>query len=221
MSLPIGVLTIGQSPRDDVLPTLREFFGNVLIVEAGALDDCREEDIVALAPSPGENTVVTRLRNGCAVILGRDRVAPYVQRSLERLEKEVDLILFFCTGEFPGLSSRRLVIEPARLLLQIVAGVAAGRTLGVLVPLPEQVAEGERRWKQVSTRVIAKAISPYSKGDFSSVGRLLRAAGAEFVVMDCMGYRIEHKKLVAEASGLPTLLAATAVARVVRELLPL
>ena len=35
----IGMLTIGQSPRDDILPGLKEILGkNVEIVEAGALD---------------------------------------------------------------------------------------------------------------------------------------------------------------------------------------
>ncbi|MDR5694155.1 MAG: AroM family protein [Armatimonadota bacterium] len=217
--MTLGVLTIGQSPRDDVLPTLREVLGDVPIVEGGALDGCMEDEIVSLAPHPGESILVTRLRDGRAVTLARDRVLPYVQRALEHLENSADLILFLCTGELPSLCCSRFLIEPARLLHQVVCGVAAGRTLGVLVPLPEQVREAEERWKRASSHVIVKAVTPYGGGDFSSVGRELKAAGAEIVVMDCMGYRVEQKRLVIAASGLPTILAGTAVARVVRELI--
>ena len=42
----IGMLTIGQSPRDDILPGLKEIFGkNVEIVEAGALDGLTLEEV--------------------------------------------------------------------------------------------------------------------------------------------------------------------------------
>jgi protein AroM len=217
----LGILTIGQSPREDVVPSLQEVLGGVLIVEAGALDGCTEEEIAALAPRAGESTLVTRLRDGRSVVLARDKVVPYVQRALQRLEGGADFILFLCTGEFPPLRSRRLVIEPAHLLQHIVSGLAAGRALGVLVPLPEQIAEAQQRWKRVSDQVIVEAVSPYGGGDFSFAGEALRAAGAEVVVMDCMGYRAEHKRSVISASGLPTILAGTAVARVVRELLPI
>ena len=42
----IGMLTIGQSPRNDILPGLKEILGkNVEIVEAGALDGLTLVDV--------------------------------------------------------------------------------------------------------------------------------------------------------------------------------
>ncbi|MGQ0571028.1 MAG: AroM family protein [Armatimonadota bacterium] len=60
--------------------------------------------------------------------------------------------------------------------------------------------------------------SPYQDADFEAVGRALRSRGAEIVVIDGMAYRSAHKQLVATASGLPTILAASAVAKVLGEL---
>ncbi len=214
----LGVLTIGQSPRADVVPLLVEVLGGE-IVEAGALDGLAEAEIAALAPAPGEYVLATRLRDGHQVTVSRERILSYVQRALDRLAPQVDLVLFLCTGEFPPLRSDRLLIEPSRLLYHVVAGVAAGRRLGVLVPLPEQVEEARRRWQAAGRVAAAAAASPYGGGDFSRAAGVLREAGAELIVMDCMGYTPGHKREVVAAAARPAILAGTAVAAVLRELL--
>jgi len=220
MNRRLGVLTIGQSPRVDVVPAIAEMLPGVEIVEAGALDGLAEAEIAALAPTPGEYVLVTRLRDGRDAVISRERVLPHVQQTLAQLGPAVDLLLFLCTGEFPALRSDRLIIEPSRVLLHFVAGVAGGRPLGVLVPLPEQAGEAERRWRRAVERVAAAAAaSPYRDPDFTRAAHRLRDAGAEIIVMDCMGYTPAQKRQVVAACALPTILAGTAVAAVARELL--
>ncbi|WP_030105419.1 AroM family protein, partial [Actinoalloteichus caeruleus] len=51
----LGVVTIGQSPRVDLVPELLPRLGRVEVVERGALDDLGRAEIAALAP--GETTV--------------------------------------------------------------------------------------------------------------------------------------------------------------------
>ena len=46
MKKKIGAITIGQSPRIDVIPEMQEILGeNVIILEAGALDGLTKKDI--------------------------------------------------------------------------------------------------------------------------------------------------------------------------------
>jgi protein AroM len=220
MTARLGILTIGQSPRADVVPTMAQVLAGVTILEAGALDGRTEGEIASLAPGPGEYVLVTRLRDGRQVVISRERVLPHVQQALDRLAPAVDAVLFLCTGEFPRLRGGGLLIEPSRVLHHVVAGLSEGRRLGVLVPLPEQVAAAEGRWRPAAERVAAvAAVSPYREGDFRGTAGALRRAGAQLIVMDCMGYTPAHKGEVVAAAGLPTILAATAVAAVVRELL--
>lgn len=214
----LGVLTIGQSPRADVVPLLVESLEGE-IAEGGALDGLAEAEIAALAPAPGEYVLATRLRDGRQVTVSRERILPYVQSALDRLAPQVDAVLLLCTGEFPPLRCDRLLIEPSRLLYHVVAGVAAGQLLGVLVPLPEQVDEARRRWQAAGRVAAVAAVSPYGDGDFSQAAGVLREAGTELAVMDCMGYTREHKRRVVAAAARPAILAGTAVAAVLRELL--
>ncbi|MDQ7849042.1 MAG: AroM family protein [Armatimonadota bacterium] len=214
----LGVLTIGQSPRSDVVPLLAEWLGGE-VVEAGALDGLAEVEIAALAPASGEYLLATRLRDGRQVTVSRERILPHIQRALDRLAPQVDVVLLLCTGEFPPLASEQLLIEPSRVLHHVVAGVAGGRRLGVLVPLPAQVEEARRRWQAAGPVAAVAAASPYGNADFSGAGRALREAGAELIVMDCMGYTPGHKRQVVAAAARPVVLAGTAVAAVLRELL--
>ena len=47
----VGFVTIGQSPRDDVVPEMLAWLGTpVDAVQAGALDGCSDDEIGAMAP---------------------------------------------------------------------------------------------------------------------------------------------------------------------------
>ncbi len=47
----IGLITIGQSPRNDVTPLIGKFLGlKVELVEKGALDDLSAEEVKRLRP---------------------------------------------------------------------------------------------------------------------------------------------------------------------------
>jgi protein AroM len=219
VSARLGVLTIGQSPRTDVVPVLAGALTGVEIVEAGALDARSDAEIAALAPAPGEYVLVTRLRDGHEVVISRERVLPHVEEALARLAPAVEVVLFLCTGEFPPLQSDRPLIEPSRVLRHVVAGIAEGRRLGILVPIAGQVPEAERRWQAVGPVAAARAVSPYRAADFPGAAAALAAARAEVIVMDCMGYTPAQKRQVVNAARLPTILAGTTVAGVAREFL--
>ena len=51
--MKIGLITIGQSPRVDVVPEMVQILGDVDIIECGALDNLTAEEIQKLAPKEG------------------------------------------------------------------------------------------------------------------------------------------------------------------------
>ena len=61
----IGFITIGQSPRDDIMQDIFPLISNdTEILQRGALDGLSEEDLKAIAPKPGDTVLVSSLRNG-------------------------------------------------------------------------------------------------------------------------------------------------------------
>jgi protein AroM len=218
----LGVVTIGQSPRDDVMPQIVPFLpGDVDIRQAGALDGLGSDKLAELAPAPDGYELLTRLRDGSAIAVGREKIVSLVQARIDQLERDgADLILLMCTGEFPALRSDVLLVEPDRLLVGVVDGLRP-RRMGVFVPLPSQAEAIDDKWEAVEAEKVYVSASPYGEPDETTraADGLQERSLVDLVVMDCMGYTDAHQRLVAKAVGKPVILAASLAARVVGELL--
>ncbi|HEY64942.1 MAG TPA: AroM family protein [Caldilineae bacterium] len=216
----LGLVTIGQSPRDDILPQIQPHLpADVNIRQMGALDGLTRAEIDALAPGPGDYVLHTRLRDGSAVTVSRTAILPLLQGCLEQLEgEEANPIVLLCTGEFPELCGSGLLIEPDRLLVNVVRGLRP-RRLGVLVPLPAQIEAATEKWRTTGAELAFEAASPYRDGDeVFRAAEALRDQSPDLVVMDCMGYTRAHKEAVQEVMDKPVILAASMVGRVMGEL---
>lgn len=216
----LGLVTIGQSPRDDIMPQMLPLLPAGLdIRQVGALDGLTHEQIAELAPGPQDYILHTRLRDGSALTVGRERIKSLLQYCLKRLEEEgANPIVLLCTGEFPELRSDALLIEPDRLLVSVVSGLRPRRA-GVLVPLPSQIEVAAEKWRVLEAEVVFVAASPYGEQiELVRAVEDLEGHLLDLVVMDCMGYTLAHRRVVMQATGRPVILASRVVARIVGEL---
>jgi len=217
----LGLVTIGQSPRDDIVLQMLPFLPAGLdIRQVGALDGLTPEQVAELAPGPQDYVLHTRLRDGSAVTVGRERITSLVQSCLKQLQGEgANPIVLLCTGEFPGLQSDALLIEPEQLLVNVVRGLRPRRA-GVLVPLPSQIEAAAEKWRMLEAEVVFVAASPYGEQiEFIRAAEELEGHPLDLVVMDCMGYTLAHRQVVIQATGRPVILASRMVARIVGELI--
>ena len=218
----VGAITIGQSPRVDVVPEMLEILGpGVELVEAGALDELAPDQIAEIAPREGDDVLVTRLRDGSSVQIAEDRILPRMQAQLDRLVAEgAGAVALLCTGQFPAFRSARPLIEPQVVLHHFVAAVARGRRLGVVIPAPSQVQQATRRWQEVAGDVCVEAGSPYADdAELDRAAESLKAWGAELIVLDCIGFTGAMKARAAAIAKVPIILPRTVLARTLAELL--
>ena len=130
----LGVLLIGQSPRPDIVSTLRTVLGPELRIEVkGALDGLPRAEIDTLTPRGSDDTLFTRLPGGEEVIISKSEVtkqgtSPY------RLfaDKGIDLVLMFCTGTFKGLNPRGHMIFPSAASTHTVEAILPKERQGSL-----------------------------------------------------------------------------------------
>ena len=101
------MVTIGQSPRNDVTSDIKDILGSKIeIIECGALDELTLEDIKKLEPKKGEYVLVTRLRDGTQVKVSRNKIIQRIRECIRKIENYVDIIVLLCTGEFPEINSK-------------------------------------------------------------------------------------------------------------------
>jgi len=167
LSSVVGLVTIGQSPRPDVVPEMAALIGpGVDVREAGALDGLRRSEIEALAPTGHDEILVTRLTDGAAVFLGKEKIVGLVERRIAALEREgATLTALLCTGAFPRLRAARPLIQPHPVLLGTLRGLSWPGRLGVLTPSVRHVPQTEARWRRDGFDPVVAPLSPYEEED--------------------------------------------------------
>ena len=223
MSGPIvGLVTIGQSPRVDVVPDMETILGpGVTVRERGALDGLGRAQIAALAPGPGDDILVTRLADGAPVFVAKRHVVARVQAAIADLEHAgVTMTALLCTGAFPPLAASRLLVLPHQVLLGVLRALRWPGRLGIVTPSVQHVPQTEARWRADGFDPIVVPLSPYeeeSPAEIARAAEALRAGQAGLVAMDCMGFRRKTRDEIQRLAGAPVLLANLLVARVIAE----
>jgi len=219
----IGMITIGQSPRVDIVPEIKVILGEEIeILEAGALDGLSHEEAEAFRPGRGDYILCTRMADGTEVVIGKRFILPRMQGHIHRLAREgAEIILLLCTGKFPEFSSRRLLIEPQKVLDHFISALQGkNQRIGLMVPLQEQVDQARKKYGRMKGEVIIRPASPYSREDqVSRAAEALKRANPHVIVMHCMGYTQRMKDRVREITGKPVVLARSLVARALKELI--
>lgn len=220
----VGLVTIGQSPRSDVVPDMAAVLGPAVdIREAGALDGLGRSEIGTLAPTGDDEILVTRLTDGSAVFLGKPKIVGLVEQRIAALEREgAMLTALLCTGAFPRLRATRPLIQPQPVLLGILRGLSWPGRLGVLTPSVPHVPQTEARWRRAGFDPVVAPLSPYEEEDTTALRRAadaMRAGEAGLIVMDCMGFRRKTRDELRVLTGVPVLLANLLLARIIAEAL--
>lgn len=202
----VGVVTIGQSPRPDIAEVLTARLGATPLVQAGALDDLAPDAIRALAPATGDVPLVSRLRDGTEVVVGKHALMPYLTGAIAAVSPGARVVAVLCSGSFPDLAPTTcptvLPEEALRAHLAVRLG-GAGR-LGVLAPLAAQAETAARKWGDLAERVDATHASPYGPDDaVVEAARRLATTAPDVVLLDCMGFVERHRQLVAGVVDVP------------------
>jgi protein AroM len=217
--LRLAFVTIGQSPRDDIVPEmLADIGGDVEAHQFGALDELPENDIRALVPGPGETSFATRLRDGREVTISKERVEIRLEELLERVDQQgFDAVVLLCTGTHVKPLSRTLMIESQRVVDSMVESLASSsQRLGVILPLERQVEEFPKRHVFSRTAKLIAA-SPYAGDNIAEKAAAL--AECDLVIMHCMGYSEAMRAAARQAISAPVLLSRRIVSGAVRQII--
>lgn len=194
--MKLAVVTIGQSPRVDLTPEIRDLIPpGTELVEYGALDELDHDEIARLRPRPGEHALTSRLRDGSSAVFGHDHAVGLVETAVARAESDgADVSFIVCTGAFPHVAHTRPLFLAERLAHDGVRALLSGfreRRLGVLSPLPEQAADAYDHWEtSIGLRPSAvTSASPYTDTlEAIAAAAASLAPACDLLVMDCIGY---------------------------------
>jgi protein AroM len=207
-------VTIGESPRDDLVPELLPIIGdNFNYTEKGLLDGLSSSEIQGMNPQEGDEVQVSRLKSGEQVIMGHKKVERALSDLIDK-ETSCDAILLLCTSEFKSLMKKRggkLIIMPSLVLKEFLKSfILPFDSLGVVVPESSQVADAEQKWRKIIRNVYTTHLSPYlvsDESEWEKVSSFFLSKKVNYIVMDCMGYSVSYSRKLSELSNLPVFAA--------------
>lgn len=222
--LAIGMITIGQSPRDDLVPDIMNLAGiNAEAIECGVLDGLSRPEIEKLAPEAGQYALVTKLSDGTPVRLAHSKIIKIVQTCIDSLvSRGVDLTVILCSGEWPKFNSKKLVIVPGEAFCGFILGMMnKGDKLGIIIPDEAQVAVTEKKWSKDKVQLCIVVASPFgstANDEMVRAAKRLKEVDVDLVAMDCIGYTVEKKRTVQKATRKPVVLVRSVLASIIREI---
>ena len=213
-SARVGLVTIGQSPREDITTEIRPLFlPHIEIVEAGLLDDLSSAEIEQYHPEYEETLLVSRLRDGSQVRLSEQKISallPEVVNSM-KMKMKARAVGLLCTHDFPDTKFSSTVISPFNSLNFLITQVLKVRYIGVVVPLENQVDMTKRKWEK--DKIIVEAKSPYTEGkSWEEIAQEFTREKVEAVILDCIGYKITDKQELQHLISPPILLPRVVLA---------
>ena len=219
----IGFATIGQSPRDDLVPYLVERLGTpVRVLERGVMDGMDAEALKALDRGDQGLHMVTKLRDGGSARIAYELAVPRMQTEVDTLVADgADLVVILCGADWSALTAKVPIVNPGKLFPNVVQALAAGSKLGVVKPAAHQIAPTETQYRNLGLDAVVTAAFPYDGGADDAArtaGRQLRESGAELVWMTCVGMNESMRAALREELDAPVILARSILARVIGEL---
>ena len=219
-SKKVGFLTIGQSPREDVISEIRPLLlPQIEIYEEGLLDDLSPEEIELLKPEFGEIPLVTRLRDSTQVLLSEKKVNSLMHEALDNMKRKTDIRAagVLCTHDFQLPQLSYPVIFPHDYIHFLLTRTLRISSLGAVVPLKGQI-EMARKKLEVE-KVVIDVRSPYEeRKDWEETARKFTQEKVEAVVLDCMGFRVQDKQQLQNLLSCPILLPRAILAQAINQL---
>jgi protein AroM len=221
--MKLAFATIGESPRDDVVPYLLNLIDqSVDVIEAGILDNLSDDAVAALYDPADEVHMVTRRRNKPPVKLSHQLVLPRMQQLVDNLnEAGADLIVILCGASWASIRSRAPLINLGSLFPHFLMGVAENQRLGVIKPSDGQVERTIDQFKEMGLEVTVTSAFPYDEARLERAERAglwLAEQNVDMIWMSCVGMNEDMREVVRTKTGKPVILARSILGRVIAEL---
>jgi AroM protein len=198
----IAAVTIGQTPRPDLIEALVARIGIDDVFEVGALDGLATDAIPGARGGAGSYPLSTRLRDGRRVTVDEADLAPLVQQAIDRAEQAgAAVTLLLCAGGFLGTRGRGTLVRPFDAAIGGLRAIGA-RRIAVVVPFAAQVSSSRSKWQDAGFDVDVVVAEPATvdasqNADF--------AGRRDAIVLDYVGHAARDIDALRARSNVPVL----------------
>ena len=188
--LRIGALSIGESPRPDLMEEIASVVGDERILQWGALDGLDAADV---ARTHYKVPLITKLR-GEPVLVERAWMARRLQELIDRHHSQVDAFVILCAEDFSALTAPVPLFIPYVLAEAALKAMAFRGQLGVVCPVAGQVPSCRKKWEGKQWNATVEVASPYVAEQLDEAVERLVGLGSDLILLDCTSFGRDHAR---------------------------
>ncbi len=216
----LGILILGQTPRNDMEELFRTYIPNAELLQAGGLDGLTNQEIDALVTRDPEYPLFVILADGSTREIAMAKLIPLLEKQTKALAAAgAEVIVLMCAGKFPLLDSPLPVIYPWRVVPAVVEGISANQRIAIVTPNAGQLEPALTNWRQRGFTVHGAYAAPIDEKALTVAAEHLRQPGLDLVVLDCMGFAPAAVTSFRQVFDVPVICPRRLVARVTAEML--
>ena len=204
----IGVLTLGQTPRPDLVRAVQTILPNAAISIRGGLDDLSAGEVASLRAGPNPHyALLVRLANGESMTVDMNGILPNLEKQAELLARDgARQIVLMCSSGFAAFSSPVPVLRPVMLFRMYADILAVRRRVGTLSPIRAQVPAASAYWQNLGYTAFSDFASPSDPEEVCAKANALAENDVDCLLLDCIGFTQENLRQVQETVPMPVLL---------------
>ncbi len=204
---------MGGSPRQDLTQDVRRILGNSFnIIEVGVLDGLSRKEVESHIVNGQKPQIKTITHEKKEITLNSDWVENKISELIINIHPEKqDAILVACDEDYTSISFSSPVFFPSRIFTNAVSSIVRGKRIAVMFPVEEQIERLGKRWEKLSQNVTFEVSNPFDHAAMICKIKHLNVDFLDYIVLDCFGFTMEHKKEVEEITGLPCILSRAVV----------
>ncbi len=217
----VSFITVGHSPREDIVDEMREYLSKEIeIRQRGALDEFSVEEITKQLKPDGKEAVMTsRLSNGEMMDFSKAKVMPLLQNAIDQeCEAGASVVVIICTNKFDPLQCSVPLIVPYDLLHAVVPVMKGAGKVGALFPFEAFSEEMRQNWMDSNVELYYQCANPKEAMERKYIDHF-KEEKIELLLLDCIGYTYECRKYYSDQLMIPIVHPRSMIVHVVHSLL--
>lgn len=193
----IGLLNIGDSPILGIDKEKDTFLKNYEIVETGILDDLTDLEVEQYLWQ-GEGPLLSVERNnGDFIKMAKEEIFPLIQEAIIKLENQgTQVIYIHCTSKFPEFDHEGLLIEPGKLMKNLVGMMPDSMETVIITPTEDHRKQVEEKWRPLGVIPKIFALNPVSYTSEEVANICNESQRYKTMILDCASYNLELLEMI-------------------------
>ncbi len=203
----LGLVSLGHSPRPDLIQAMQKALPHATILLQGALDGIAKEHLPKYKAHAQSRYALMALAYDTVVDIDMDALIPNIEQAAQNLTQQgAQHVVLMCSAAFAPFQNERHIIRPISIIQNYTTILASHKRIGIINPIAKQIPAAATYWQDRGFTVFSACASPFEPEAVRREARKLLQKHVDVIILDCMSFTEETHAHIQDCIHIPVLL---------------